>query len=102
MKKSILLAALLAGCAAGTFEYREPPSEAQMAAIKVGMTSPEVAQALGGPPNGGVSTFRSGETVEGWMLPVRFGGIRAAYFNVHYRDGKVVRTSESYDYLSVP
>jgi len=102
MRKLVVLVALLAGCAAVTSQYREPPSEAQMTAVKVGMTSPEVAQALGGPPNGGVSTFRSGETVEGWMLPVRFGGIRAAYFNVHYRDGKVVRTSESYDYLSVP
>ncbi|HZM34546.1 MAG TPA: hypothetical protein VFC18_08615 [Burkholderiales bacterium] len=102
MRTSILLVGLVAGCAAGTFEYREPPNEAQMAAVKVGMAPAEVAQALGGQPDGGVSTFRSGETVESWMLPVRFGGIRAAYFNVHYRNGKVVRTSESYDYLSSP
>jgi hypothetical protein len=100
MRKLILLVALLAGCAAG--QYREPPSEAQMTSIKTGMAPPEVAQALGGPPNGGVSKFRSGETVESWLLPVRFGGIREAYFNVHYRDGKVVRTTESYDYLSMP
>lgn len=97
MRKIVLALALLAGCVA----YREPPSEAQMAAVRNGMSPAEVEQILGA-PDGGTATYASGETVSGWKVPVRFAGIRFAYFNVHYRGSRVVRTSESYDYYSTP
>jgi len=92
----IVLLALLAGCAAA--EVREPVSEAQMARVRNGMERAEVERLLGA-PNGGTATYGSGETVSGWVLPVRRAGVRASYFNVHYRDGRVVRTSNSFDYL---
>ena len=97
MKKSILLAGLAAGCAAGSFQYREPPSEAQMASVKAGMDRAAVERILGS-PTGGVNTFKSGETVVAWLMPGKRPGVLRAYFNVHLRDGKVVRTSESFDY----
>ena len=100
MKKSILLLALLAGCA--SVQYREPPTDAQRQAVRNGMTAAEVEQALGGPPTGRTESYASGETVAGWKIDTHFQGIRNAYFNVHYRDGAVVRTSESFDYLSMP
>jgi len=78
--------------------YREPPSEAQKASVRSGMERAEVERLLGA-PNGGTQTYGSGETVSGWLLSGRRPGVRAAYFNVHYREGKVVRTSESVDYL---
>ena len=95
MRKIVLLLALLAGCAASP--YREPPGDAQMAAVRNGMSVAEVEQLLG-PPDGGTSVFGE-ETVTGWRTPVRGHGVRAAYFNVHFRGGKVVRTSRSVEYL---
>jgi uncharacterized protein YcfL len=90
---------LLAGC--GTSQYREPPTEQQKKAVQVGMTPAEVEQVLG-PATGRTESYRSGETVTGWRMEARMQGIRNAWFNVHYRDGKVVKTSESFDYLSMP
>lgn len=101
--RKILVVALLAACAGavlpGCGTYREPPTEAQKAGVRPGMSVAEVEQLLG-PPDGGTATYwLSGETVSGWRMPVRFAGIRAAYFNVHFRGDRVVRTSESYEYF---
>ena len=92
----IALLALLVGCTA--VEVRQPVSEAQITSVRNGMERAEVERLLG-VPNGGTATYGSGETVSGWILPGRRAGVRAAYFNVHYRDGRVVRTSNSFDYL---
>jgi hypothetical protein len=101
-KATIVLAALLlVGCAAASSQYREPPTAEQMKAVRNGMTPAEVEQVLG-PPTGRTETYRSGETVTAWRMEARMQGIRNAWFNVHYRDGKVVKTSESFDYLSMP
>jgi len=105
MRSAVRLAAIAAflfaaaaGCAAGgAGQHREPPSEAQMASIKAGMEPAEVERILGA-PNGGVNTFKSGETVTAWLMAGKRPGVLRAYFNVHYREGKVVRTSESFDY----
>jgi len=97
--RSILLAlalpvALLA-CAVPTMS--KAPSERAMARVQPGMSTAEVEQLLGR-PDGGTATYLSGETVSGWRVPLARGGATAAYFNVHYRDGKVVRTSRSFEY----
>ena len=105
MRSTVRLAAIAAflfaaaaGCAAGgAGQYREPPSEAQMASVKAGMDRAAVERILGS-PTGGVNTFKSGETVVAWLMPGKRPGVLRAYFNVHLRDGKVVRTSESFDY----
>lgn len=100
--KRFLLVALLSGCAA--MPSGEPLTEQRVAAVRNGMSTAEVEQLLGR-PDGGTATYASGETVSGWRLPVRGAGIgdgagiRDAYFNVHYRDGKVARTSRSADYV---
>jgi hypothetical protein len=92
------LLASAAGCAAGgTGQHREPPSAAQMASIQPGMERAEVERILGA-PTGGVNTFKSGETVVAWLMAGKRPGVLRAYFNVHFRDGKVERTSESFDY----
>jgi hypothetical protein len=96
MKKFLLLL-LLVGC--GTVQVDEPLSEERLAAVRNGMSAQEVERLLG-QPDGGTATYGSGETVSGWRVPVRGRGVWAAYFNVHYRDGRVVRTSRSFDYLS--
>ncbi len=96
MRVLVLLLALLAGCTA--MEARPPLGEAQMAGVRPGMARAEVERLLG-TPTGGTATYGTGETVSGWILPVRRAGVRTSYFNVHYRDGSVVRTSESFDYL---
>ena len=75
------------------------PSEEQMGTVRAGMTPAEVQQILG-QPDGGSSTYGRGdnaETVTSWLLPTR-GRVRAEYFNVHYRGGKVVRTSRNAEY----
>ena len=92
----LLLLVLLAGCTA--VPSREPFSDERAAGVRNGMSTAEVEQLLGR-PDGGTVTYGSGETVSGWRVPVRGAGIRAAYFNVHYRDGRVVRTSRSAEYV---
>lgn len=96
MKSAVLILALLAGCASATGPAGTPPSEERMAAVRAGMTPAEVEQILGR-PTGGTATYGGVETVSGWSLPTR-GRVRAEYFNVHYRGGKVVRTSRSAEY----
>ena len=96
---ALLIAVLVAGCAIP--QYREPPTNEQKAAVRNGMTPAEVEQVLG-PATGRTESYRSGETVTGWKMDTYMQGIRNAWFNVHFRDGKVVKTSESFDYLSMP
>jgi hypothetical protein len=103
--RKMLAVVLLAVCAGalvpGCGTYREPPTEAQKAGVRNGMSMSEVEQLLG-PADGGAETYwLSGETVLGWRIPVRFAGIRASYFNVHFRGDSVVRTSESHEYISI-
>lgn len=95
----LLLALLAAGC--GTVTRWTPPSDAQMAGVKAGMSPAEVQAALGSAPDGGNATSPQGETVASWRIP-QAGVVRTAYFNVHYRDGRVVRTSRSFDVLAAP
>ena len=76
----IVLLALLAGCAAA--EVREPVSEAQMARVRNGMERAEVERLLG-VPNGGTATYGSGETVSGWVLPVRRAGVSGSQRAAH-------------------
>jgi hypothetical protein len=93
MRRALLILALAASSAVAA------PSEEQMAAVRAGMTPAEVERVLG-QPDGGSSTYGRGdkaETVTAWRLPVR-GRVSAEYFNVHYRDGKVVRTSRNAEY----
>jgi hypothetical protein len=96
VKKYLVLAALVAGCAAAA-PQQEALSDDKKAAVRVGMTVAEVEQLLGKP--GSTETYKSGETVSGWRMPGKRPGVRNAWFNVHYRDGKVVKTSESFDYI---
>lgn len=93
----VLFSTVLLGCAAPG-PLPEPPSAQAMERVQPGMSTAEVEQLLGR-PDGGMATYGAGETVSGWRVPVRGHGIRAAYFNVHFRDGKVVRTSRSADYF---
>jgi len=97
MKRSILILALLAAAATGPAVAQ--PTEQQMGAVRTGMTPAEVEQVLGQPTGGSSSYGRgdSAETVIAWRLPTR-GRVSAEYFNVHYRGGKVVRTSRSAEY----
>ena len=93
MKKALLILALAAS------PVLAAPSEDQMAAVRAGMTPAEV-QLILGQPDGGTATYGRGdnaETVTSWLLPTR-GRVRAEYFNVHYRGGKVVRTSRNAEY----
>ena len=95
-----LLFLVAAGC--GTMPRWQPPSEEQMASVKAGMTPAEVQAALGASADGGSSTSPQGETVSSWRIALRGGSLQTAYFNVHYRDGRAVRTSRSFDVLSIP
>lgn len=89
--RKLLALVFLAGCVTAA----QPLSEERMAAVRNGMSPGEVEQLLGR-PDGGTVRYMSGETVSGWRVPLLRGGASAAYFNVHYRDGRVVRTSRSF------
>ncbi|HZM35297.1 MAG TPA: hypothetical protein VFC18_12495 [Burkholderiales bacterium] len=98
MRKGIVMLALAAWVGAAGQALAQP-SDQQMASVRSGMTPAEVRQILG-EPDGGTATYGRGaqaETVTSWLLPTR-GRVRAEYFNVHYRDGKVVRTSRNAEY----
>ena len=93
MRKALLILALAAS------PVLAAPTDEQMASVRAGMTPAEVQQILG-QPDGGTATYGRGdnaETVTSWLLPTR-GRVRAEYFNVHYRGGKVVRTSRNAEY----
>jgi hypothetical protein len=71
-------------------------AEESLARIERGMTQDEVARRLG--RHRSVQTFvLSGEEVWDWNIRNYYGTI-ATLFNVHFVDGKVVRTSRSYIY----
>jgi hypothetical protein len=100
--RALVLLVFLAAAGCGTMPRWQPPSEAQMASVKAGMTPAEVQAALGASADGGSSTSPQGETVSSWRIALGGGSLQTAYFNVHYREGKVVRTSRSLDVLSIP
>ncbi len=72
-------------------------ADENLARIERGMTKDEVARMLG--RHRSVQTFvNSGEEVWDWNVRNDYPGILATLFNVHFVDGKVVRTSRSYIY----
>jgi hypothetical protein len=99
-KEILLLLALLAGCAAAP--TWQPPTEEQMAAVKEGMSRAEVEKALGGAPDGGTERNRAGETVSAWRLQGAAAKGDTIYFQVHYRNGRVTRTTREGLWPQVP
>jgi hypothetical protein len=71
--------------------------EAHLAQIRPGMSADEVTDRLG--PHRSEAYFSlSGETVRDWNVDNYNGPGIATLFNVHLRDGVVVRTSRSFVY----
>lgn len=71
-------------------------AEDNLARVEKGMTREQVAQHLG--QHRSVQVFGlSGEEVWDWNVRNDGPGI-ATYFNVHFIDGRVVRTSRSYEF----
>ncbi|TAK91957.1 MAG: hypothetical protein EPO06_01695 [Burkholderiaceae bacterium] len=71
-------------------------SEDERAKVQAGMTQQQVRRLLGHQRS--VEFFRlSGEEVWDWNVTNTGPGI-ATYFNVHFKDGKVLRTSFTYVY----
>lgn len=69
--------------------------------VKVGMTVEEVQRTLG--TERSIQRFeRMKEEVWDWNVPNPYPGIMATYFNVHFIDGKVDRTSYTYEYYNDP
>ncbi|HZM34545.1 MAG TPA: hypothetical protein VFC18_08610 [Burkholderiales bacterium] len=92
---AVVLLGLLPGCGTAPAPQRAPSGEA-MASVREGMTMEQVKAALGNPSD--VNTYGGGvETVWSW----RMGGAGASgvWFNVHFRDERVTRTSRSVDYI---
>lgn len=71
--------------------------EAHRSDVRVGMTTEEVADRLG-PYRTEVYFSLSKETVRDWNVNNQFGPGIATLFNVHFKRGRVVRTSTSYVY----
>lgn len=70
-------------------------SDQSRAQVKAGMTQDEVLRQLG--TQRSMQTFpNSAEVV--WTWNVRAGSNVTTLFNVHFADGKVIRTSYDYDY----
>lgn len=82
--------------AAGRFvSVHDALSEAGLARIKPGMSREQVSRLLGN--HRSVEFFRlSGEEVWDWNVDNRNGPGIATRFNVHFKDGRVVRTSTTY------
>jgi hypothetical protein len=92
---AVFLLASIPGCGTAPPPQRAPSAEA-MASVREGMTMEQVEAALGKPTD--VDTYGKGvETVWSWRLAG--AGASAVWFNVHFRDGKVTRTSRSVDYI---
>ncbi|MBT0962346.1 hypothetical protein [Denitromonas iodatirespirans] len=69
----------------------------RLAQIQPGMTLDEVQQRLG--PQRSVERFAlSGETVYDWNISNSGNPGTATFFNVHFRDDRVVRTSTTYQF----
>ena len=72
-------------------------SDAGLARVRPGMTPEQVSRLLG--PYRTVQYFPlSGETVWDWNVDNMSGPGTATRFNVHFKDGKVVRTSRTYEF----
>jgi len=82
--------------AGAVLEQHDALSDKNLANVKPGMTRDEVDRLLG--THRSVQTFRlSGEEVWDWNIYNDGPGV-ATLFNVHFIDGKVVRTSRTYVY----
>ena len=96
---SVLVAASLItsipGCSTAPAPQRAPSAEA-MASVREGMTMEQVEAALGKPSDVG-NYGKGAEIVWSWRLAG--AGAAAVWFNVHFRDGRVARTSRSVDYI---
>jgi hypothetical protein len=75
---------------------RDALSDTNQARVEPGMTVAQVDRLLGRYRQE-VYFSLSGETVRDWNVPSMGPGI-ATYFNVHFKDGRVVRTSRSFIY----
>lgn len=74
---------------------RDALSEAGLARVQPGMSREQVTRLLGNRRS--VEFFRlSGEEVWDWNVDNRAGPGVATRYNVHFRDGRVVRTSTTY------
>ncbi|MCP5232593.1 MAG: outer membrane protein assembly factor BamE [Rhodocyclaceae bacterium] len=74
---------------------RDALSEAGLARVQPGMSREAVSQLLGN--HRSIEFFRlSGEEVWDWNVDNRSGPGVATRFNVHFKDGRVVRTSTTY------
>lgn len=72
-------------------------ADENLARVKKGMTQDEVRRMLG--QYRSVQRFAlSGEEVWDWNIPKDSIDLIATYFNVHFIDGKVVRTSRTHEY----
>jgi len=72
-------------------------AEENLARVKAGMTQDEVRRLLG--QYRSVQRFvLSGEEVWDWNIPKASIDLIATYFNVHFVDGKAVRTSRTHEY----
>ncbi|HKX39308.1 MAG TPA: outer membrane protein assembly factor BamE [Burkholderiales bacterium] len=92
---AVVLLGTAPACSTAPAPQRAPSAEA-MASVREGMTMEQVEAALGKPTD--VDTYGKGaETV--WSWRVGGAGPSAVWFNVHFRDGKVTRTSRSVDYI---
>ena len=82
--------------AAGRFvSVRDALCEAGLVRVKPGMSREQVSRLLGN--HRSVEFFRlSGEEVWDWNVDNRNGPGVATRFNVHFKDGRVVRTSTTY------
>ncbi len=78
-------------------EQLDALGEEGLARVRPGMTLEEVERLLG--QHRSVQRFAlSGEEVWDWNVRNRWPGVLATLFNVHFVDGKVVRTSYTYVY----
>jgi len=78
-------------------EFWDGLDEAHRLDIRVGMSMDDVADLLG-PYRTEVYFSLSGETVRDWNVYHLLGPGIATLFNVHFKGGRVVRTSISYVY----
>jgi hypothetical protein len=84
------------GPAGRVLNVRDALSDTNLARVEVGMDEVQVSRLLGR-HRSEVFFSLSGETVWDWNVP-NFGPGIATRFNVHFKDGRVLRTGRSFIY----
>lgn len=78
-------------------EQYDALSRSHLARVRPGLTQDEVRRLLGAERS--VQRFsNSGEEVWDWNIERTMQGVSATRFNVHFVEGKVLRTSENHEY----